>query len=148
MMMKGAHMERGEGERLHSARRRKFWVLIGGLAAIGAVAGFGTGFVEDNLINGGQIDPGLATAASIGIVVVAILAAWGSWRFFVTVDEVELADNLWGSLIGFYAYALLFPAWWALWKIGRAPEPDDWLIFGAAMVTATVAYLVRKWRAR
>ena len=147
MTTKGAIMERGEGERLHAARRRKFWILIGGLAGIGAVAGFGTGFVEDNLIRGGQVDPGLATAVSIGIVVVAILAAWASWRFFATVDEVELADNLWGSLIGFYAYAFLFPAWWALWKIGRAPEPDDWLIFGAAMVTAVLAYLVRKWRA-
>ena len=141
-------MERGEGERLHASRRRKFWILLGGLAAIGAVAGFGTGFVEETILSSGQVDPWMATAASIGIVVVAILAAWGSWRFFVTVDEVELADNLWGSLIGFYAYALLFPAWWALWKIGRAPEPDDWLIFGAAMVTAMIAYVVRKWRAQ
>lgn len=142
-------MQSGEGERLHAARRRKFWILLGALGLIGAVAGFGTGFVEGRAASDpASLDPWMVTAASAGVILVAIAAAWGSWRFFVSVDEVELADNLWGSLIGFYAYVLLFPAWWALWKLGRVPEPDDWTILGVSVVTATVAYLVRKWRAR
>ena len=148
-MSREGSMQTGEGERLHAARRRKFWALLGGLALIGAVAGFGTGFVEGKAAsNAAGLEPWMVTLAGIGVVLVAIAAAWGSWRFFESVDEVELADNLWGSLIGFYAYVLLFPAWWALWKLGQAPEPDDWVILGVSVVTATAAYLLRKWRAR
>ena len=142
-------MERGEGERLHAERRRRFWTLLGVLALIGAISGFIGGFMVGHQdASGIALSPSLLTLAAAGVVLVAILVAYFSWRFFVTVDEVELADNLWGSLIGFYVYAILFPAWYAMYKLGKAPEPDDWLIFGAAMITASVAYGFRKWQSR
>ena len=50
----------------------------------------------------------MTIVGAIGVVVLAIGAAYGSWRFFTSVDEVEVADNLWASLIGFYAYASSF----------------------------------------
>lgn len=142
-------MERGEGERLHAERRRRFWLILGGLAGVGMVAGFFGGFVK-GYADGSGVDlaPTMVTLLACGVVLTAIVTAYGSWRFFVTVDEVEVADNLWGSLIGFYVYAILFPAWWAIHRLGQAPEPDDWLIFGAAMITATIAYGIRKWRSR
>ena len=141
-------VQHGEGERLHSARRRHFWLLLGGLALLGAVAGFFTGFLHGHdEAGGGAVDPSVATMGAVGVVVMAIAVAYASWRFFVTVDELEVADNLWASLIGFYAYAILFPAWWALWRLGRVSEPDDWAIFGTSMIVACVAYLVRKWQA-
>lgn len=142
-------MERGEGERLHALRRRRFWTILGGLALVGMIVGFFSGFLKGFADgSGGDLAPGLITLAAVGVVLAAILTAYGSWRFFVSVDEVELADNLWGSLIGFYVYAILFPAWWALNQLGRAPELDHWLIFGSAMIAATAAYGVRKWRSR
>ena len=49
------------------------------------------------------------TAGTIGVIVLVVGAAYGSWKFFQNVDEVEIADNLWGSLIGLYVYALLLP---------------------------------------
>ena len=67
---------------------------------------------------------------------------------FTAVDEVEVADNLWASLIGFYAYAILFPAWWLLSRIRLAGPPDQWVIYGVAMLTATAAYAYRKWQSR
>jgi hypothetical protein len=142
-------MERGEGERLHARQRKRFWVIILGLGALGFVAGLLSGVIED-LADGGAagIDGRMATAAAVGVILAALLAAYGSYRFFVSVDEVEVADNLWGSLIGFYAYAILLPVWWALEKLGRAPQPDHWLIYGTAMVVALLAYGVRKWNAR
>ena len=69
-------------------------------------------------------------------------------KAILRVDELELADNLWGSLIGFYVYAFGFPTWWALNWLGVAPAPDHWMIFAAAVVSATAAYALRKWRSR
>ena len=139
----------GEGELLHAERRRRFWTILGGLALAGMIGGFASGFVMGYSDAGGMMLPDWAmTAAGGAIILAAILAAYGSWRFFVTVDELEVADNLWGSLIGFYAYALLFPTWWLLHQIGKAPEPHDWAIFIIAVTTSLVAYAVRKWQSR
>ena len=142
-------MQPGDGERLHAAQRKRFWLIVVllmgiGLAA-GFVGGFAVGFAEKH---GSGVDPWMNTAGAAGVILVALLAAWGSWRFFVSVDELEVADNLWGSLFGFYTYAILFPAWWALHKLERAAQPDHWFIYGASMVVAVAVYGLRKWQQR
>jgi hypothetical protein len=139
-------MEHGEGERLETQRRKRFWAILGALFVLGGVAGFATGFLAgfNDAREGGSA--GYMTAGTIGVVILVVGAAYGSWKFFQNVDEVEIADNLWGSLIGLYVYALLFPAWWALNLLGQAPEPDDWAIFGASMLSAVAVYLYRKVR--
>lgn len=142
-------MEPGEGERLHAEKRKQFWKLLGGLALIGMALGFVGGFVTGHAdARGAEVSAEFKTIGAAGVVLLAILAAYASWRFFVSVDEVEVADNLWGSLIGFYTYAILFPLWWALAELDQAPEPDDWVIFITSMIVATAAYGVRKWRSR
>jgi hypothetical protein len=139
----------GEGEQLHAQRRRRFWMILGWLVALGAVAGFFTGFTTGFAdAKGGEVSAEMKAFGAAGILLLAGAAAFGSWKFFVSVDEVEVADNLWGSLIGFYAYALLFPTWWAIWKIRLIGPPDQWLIYGVAMLTATAAYAYRKWQSR
>ena len=142
-------MQTGEGERLHNERRRRFWKILGLLALVGAVGGFVSGFIAGAADATGTALPGwVLNLGAAAVIVAAIGAAYGSYRFFVSVDEVEVADNLWGSLIGFYAYTLLFPTWWLLHKLGHVPEPDDWVIFGIAIFTALAAYAVRKWQQR
>ena len=139
----------GEGERLHEQRRRRFWVILGWLVVIGMAAGFLSGFTAGFIDGrGGDGTPGLKAIGAAGVALLALGAAYGSWRFFTAVDEVEVADNLWGSLIGFYAYAILFPSWWALSKIRLTAAPDQWIIYGVAMLTATAAYGYRKWQSR
>lgn len=139
-------MQGGEGERLHAERRRRFWTILGGLALLGLVTGFvGAYIIEHQQSGGGNLPPMLATAA-IALAVLAV--AYGSWRFFASVDELELADNLWGSLVAIYTYAILFPAWWALAAIGQASEPDDWVIYGVTLAAGGAAYLFRKWSNR
>lgn len=139
----------GEGERLHAQRRRKFWIILAWLFAIGAGAGFVSGFVAGfSDARGGEMSPTLRIVGAAGVAFFALAAAYGSWRFFTSVDEVEVADNLWASLIGFYAYAILFPTWWALSKVRLATAPDQWTIYGVAMLTATAAYAYRKWQSR
>lgn len=139
----------GEGERLHAQRRRRFWTILAWLFVIGLAAGFLSGFAA-GFIDGsrGEGSLGLMIFGSAGVVLLAIAAAYGSWRFFTSVDEVEVLDNLWASLIGFYAYAILFPSWWLLSRIQLTTEPDQWVIFGVAMLTATAAYAYRKWQSR
>jgi hypothetical protein len=141
-------MDRGEGERLHAQRRRRFWTILGGLLVVGLVAGFASGFLAgfNDARSGGS--SAYMTVGTIGVIVLVLGAAYGSWKFFVNVDEVEVADNLWGSLVGFYTYALLFPAWWALNKLGQLSDPDDWAIFGASMLVGVAVYLYRKLRYR
>lgn len=140
-------MERGEGERLYSERRKRFWRIIGGLLLLGFVTGIVGGYALRVSKEGAANWPAWAPmAGSIAVVLVAFGVAYGSWRFFTDVDEVEVADNLWGSLIGFYLYAILFPAWWALNKLGQVPEPRDWVIFISSMAAALVVYAYRKVR--
>jgi uncharacterized membrane protein len=140
-------MEPGEGERLYAQRRKRFWMLLGTLALLGMVAGFVAGFAADFAdAREMTVEPLYGTVGAAGVILMVILVAYFSWRFFVSVDEVEVADNLWGSLFGLYTYALLLPAWWALARLAKAPEPDHWVIYGASMIVATAVYGYRKWR--
>ena len=141
-------MNAGEGERLYAAQRKRFWMTIGALAFVGGLVGILGGFIWNFGDGPATLSPELIAAVSIGVIIAAVLTAYGSWRYFVSVDEVEVADNLWGSLIGFYAYSILFPTWWALWKLDQVSEPDDWSIFFTAMFVALAAYGWRKWQSR
>lgn len=142
-------MAQGEGERLHARRMRKFWMTLGALALVGAFCGFISGFVNGYAdARGEPLQPWMLTAGAAGVVAAGVAAILLSWKFFASVDELEVADNLWGSLVGFYAYGLLLPMWWALDKLGFVRPPDHWLIYGVSMITALAVYGYRKWRYR
>jgi len=139
----------GEGERLEKERRKKFWRLIFLLGAVGAAAGFVFGFIHGAADAAGQPVSGTArTIAAAALMVATIGGGYFSWRFFTSVDEVEVTDNLWASLIGFYVYGFALPLWWGLFWLKVAPEPADWIIYVVVMLSATAAYGVRKWRSR
>ncbi len=113
------------------------------------IGGFGFGFAAGYTEAGDQsLNHSVRLVTAAALLLSALGGAYLSWRFFETVDEVEVTDNLWGSLIGFYVYAFMFPTWWALAWLEVAPEPNDWIIFAAAIVSATAAYAIRKWRSR
>lgn len=149
MTSKSEPPQLGEGERLHAQRRRRFWLILGGLALAGLIGGFLSGFVAGYAdARQATVEPLYGTVGAVGAVLLAIVVVFGSWRFFASVDELEVADNLWGSLIGLYTYAILFPLWWALNRLGYAPEPDHWIIYGATMVAGLLGYALRKWLLR
>ena len=137
----------GDGEQLHQLQRAGFWKLLGKIGVLGLVCGLVGGLALVNSESGTPLPPMLKLIGAAGVFVTSLVFAYASWRFFVSVDEVELADNLWGSTFGFYTYGILFPAWWALAKLGFAPDPNHWVIFGATLVAGAIAYGVRKWRA-
>jgi hypothetical protein len=123
--------------------------MVGLLALFGGIAGFGVGLSAGYTEGSGE-EPSAALRiiAAAGLLIGTAGGIYGSWRFFRSVDEVEVADNLWGSLIGFYAYVFFFPTWWLLAWLGVAPETNEWIIFAVAMLSATAAYALRKWQAR
>lgn len=142
--------EIGEGERQAAQRRRTFWISIGVLMASGALVGFSIGTTAAHRdIAMADIWASLPRPLAVAIVAFALATFfYGTWRFTKAIDEVELADNLWGSTASYYVYATLFPTWWALSKIDVVPEPNDWAIFLAALGGGGAIYLWRKWRAR
>ncbi|MCL6697897.1 hypothetical protein LZ496_03750 [Sphingomonas sp. NSE70-1] len=148
--MTGTAMQLGEGELRERARRRRFWTVIGGILAAGMVTGFVSGFFAGyNQVPPDQIWTSIPQGAAIGFVALALIAFnIGCWAFVRAIDEVELTDNLWGSTVGYYVYAMLFPTWWALNKAGVVAEPNHWLIFAISLAGGGLAYAWRKWRAR
>ena len=146
--MTGASMEMGEGERLEAARRKRFWRILGWLTFAGFIGGLifgGTFAIHGKGTIATAVIPPTVIVGAVAIAIAGFL--YGTWRFFVSVDELELQDNLWGSLVGFYAYSTVFPFWWLLWKAGVTPQPHDWAIFAISLISATAVYFWRKWRA-
>ena len=148
--MMGQAMDKGEGELLESRRRRRFWGVIAALTGLGMVLGFVFGFASAH----NEIPLEEAAAAIPDGLVIALVAfaiagfTWGCWAFMKSIDEVELADNLWGSTASYYAYAVLFPSWWVLSQAGITAPPNHWLIFFLSLAAGLALYGYRKWRAR
>lgn len=146
----GVVMDKGEGERLEQGRRRKFWTVIGLLLGAGAVTGFFAGYAgaHQDLSPDGMLRA-IPAGAVIAFLAIAIAAfSYGCWAFLKAIDEVELADNLWGSTASYYAYAVLFPSWWLLGQAEITPMPNHWAIFFISLAAGLAAYGYRKWRAR
>ena len=148
--MMGEVMSNSEGERLEQERRRKFWRVVGLIFVSGMVFGGVMGFVgAHNEIPFDEAFTAMPDAAVIAFVVLGMAAfTWGCWAFMRAIDEVELVDNLWGSTAGYYAYAMLFPAWWVLGQADIVAPPNHWAIFFLSLAAGGVVYLYRKWRAR
>jgi hypothetical protein len=72
--------------------------------------------------------------------------AWYSAVYFRRIDELDLQDNLWASLIGLYVYLVALPAWYFLHDLGQLPPINHWIIYMATVAAATIAYCVRKFR--
>jgi carbon starvation protein CstA len=108
----------------------------------GALAGFAYGLLEDSVFAETIPQPVLIGAVAL----VLGIFLYGTWRFFSTIDELELQDNLWSSTVGFYVYATAFPLWWLLSRLDVVGEPNDWAIFAFSTVSSALAYAWRKWR--
>lgn len=140
----------GVGEQVERARRRRFWITLGAIGVTGMPLGFLIGW------NAGHNDVGVVDAVSqippiglaLGAAVYFLSMTVGTWIFAKSTDEVEMADNLWGSAAGFYAYTLLFPCWWLLARANYVSAPQDWTIFVSVSLTGLFVYAWRKWRAR
>jgi hypothetical protein len=148
--MMGEVMSKGEGELMEHGRRRKYWRVIGFILIAGMILGAVTGYVgAHNDVPIEEAFTALPESAVIALVAFGVAAfTWGCWAFTKAIDEVELADNLWGSTASYYAYAVLFPSWWVLGRAEVAAPPNHWVIFFLSLTAGMAVYGYRKWRAR
>lgn len=135
------------GEAKLAGKRRKFWLFIAGMMASAMIIGAGWGVIEAD----GSMRAFVTRSpelAWIGIGLAIASMSWFSIEFFRRVDELETADNLWASLVGFYVYVMLFPAWWALEQVNAVSPVNNWAIYWTAAAAATLVYVWRKIRMR
>ena len=139
-----------EGERLERAQRRKFWRSLGlagvGAIPVGFVVGFTAGKEKGDFTTFFHVAPDWLVLALVALAVISF--SWLSLRFMRSIDEVELADNLWCSTAAYYLYAVLFPAWWALAEAGIVGAVNGWAVYFAALGGGLAYYGWRKWAAR
>jgi cation transport ATPase len=130
----------GEGERAEAARKRRAAMLFAISMAVAVAMVVGTAIFKQGH---GRIAPGWAVAF-VGLYLVAVFA---SWRFACRVsDEVELRNNVGALAAGGTAYALVYPAWYFLWRGGLVPEPIHEALFVVAFLTTMTAYLWKRYR--
>jgi Na+-driven multidrug efflux pump len=137
----------GVGERAFRENRKRLWRLVwlgvGISFCIGLASGFIAGFTEGWENAGGS-------AISWIVWPVLAIGIWGFVLFtrgyFRRVDELDVQDNLWASLIGLYFYLAALPCWMLLHKVGQLPPPDHWILWGATFLSACIAYGWRKLR--
>ena len=127
------------GEQQESRRRRRFRLTIIAFMLGGGITGAASGVFTSG--NGDAVSPALTIGfVAIFFAVFVLLSVY----FFKSVDELELADNLWSSLFGLYFYLAAVPTAWFLNQAGLIEPIDQWPIYFATAFVTFGAYLVRK----
>ena len=115
--------------------------IFGGLIALALIAGDIMGANDGNIFGNGALPPALAIIVSvaIGIVLPAVTYYWHKR----VIDEQEEAAYRTGTLIAIYAFWLIAPVWWLLWRGGMLPEPDGVALY---LMTTFVALIIWFWK--
>jgi len=127
------------------ANRRRYGRVMGGLMLAGGVIGavVGLALATNHFSVGGERMQVVALLA-VPALVIAVLV--GSWKYFTTVDELEVDANKWAGLIAINFYALLWASWWAFAAVGLTGAPDGNVAFLLTMLIATITFLWRRFR--
>jgi hypothetical protein len=132
------------GEARLKQRRRGFIKYVAIAMAIAFGAGIGSGVL------GAFVALDRLPAWPLWIVWALVTAGfvWFSRDYFRRVDEVDLMDNLWASLIAFYVYVILFGSWWLFADLGLLGPMNHFAIFWVTLAAGIIAYVARKlgWR--
>lgn len=127
------------GEQQERRRRRKFWTTMIAFMVGGGITGAFSGLFTSG--NGAAVSPVLVIAfVAFFFAAFVVLSIY----FFRTVDELEVADNLWGSLFGLYFYLAAVPTAWLLEQSGVIEPVSDWAIYFATVAVTFGSYLIRK----
>lgn len=137
--------DRGSGLARFKDNRRKYIRLVGGLALgggiIGGTSGILAGFNGYNF-TGTQMQ----VVAVIAVAAFMIVVTVGSWKYFTTVDELEVDANKWAGLIAINFYAMLWMCWTVLGRVELTSAPNGDAVFLLTILVATVTFLWRRFR--
>lgn len=145
MMVKAMDERLGEGEIKLRDKRRRLYVVLGALMAVGFVTGFGLAFAEEEGSDwlSGRI-PAWVALLLAGVWLASMIV--GKIWFFRNVDELEVRINVWAMAASGSAVLIGYPVWWLLWRGGMVEEPSAHIMFGALYAVAILAYLWKKYR--
>ncbi|WFL77006.1 hypothetical protein P7228_13565 [Altererythrobacter arenosus] len=132
------------GEKLLQTRRRKFWRYMSISLVVFGAAGFLSGYLTD-AFQAGEVPLWLPLAV-IAVTIVALI--YSTRDYLRRIDELDLMDNLWAHLIGFYGGLISFGAWYLLAELGVTTQPNAEAIIIAALAVMLATYGLRKlgWR--
>lgn len=140
----GTNREIGPGERASKAQSRRMMLTYGGLMLGGVVLGLVLSFLEHEVPAGiGTFPPAFAIGT---VVFYLVLIAGGCWRYYRSIDELELKNNYVGAIWGVNIYMTLYPCWYLLWKGGMVAEPMHDTLFVITVAATMVAYFWHKFR--
>jgi len=128
------------GEARLKSRRKRLIRFCAVAFIISAVAGLATGVVSDLYDDG--VLPGWSIFVCWGIALAGFVCF--TWEYLRRVDELDLLDNLWACLVGFYFYIVAMPSWYLFEDLGLAPAVNHLVIYAATFGASVVAYIFRK----
>ena len=136
----------GEGERREAARRRKRWLIVSALAAIGFVPGLYVGFQHGAAAAQGEMPVWSPTfaAALAGLYLAALLV--GTLLLNSVMDEVERQRGYKAVSFAGAALMVVYPTWFLLWKGGFVAEPVHWVLFVLFWLSLALASLWYRFR--
>lgn len=136
---------RGAGEEMERASRKKRSAIVGILFVLGLVTGAYGGYkmaVSDFDLS----QPWSPTVCLVlaGLYVAAMI--FGSIALEKHMDEVERQIHYKAAAAAGGVYAIVYPTWFLLWKGGFVAEPIHWalfVLFWVALATSTLYYRYR-----
>lgn len=136
----------GEGERREAARRRKRWLIVAGLFAIGVVSGYSAGHynVEPQALPSAWAWSPTVAAILAGVYLIASVA--GSFLMNAVLDEVDRQRGYKAMSFAGTALIVVYPAWYMLWRGGLAAEPAHWMLFVLFWLSIALATLWYRFR--
>jgi hypothetical protein len=137
---------RGEGERREAARRRKRWLIVAALAAVGLVPGFYMGYQDGAAM--AQSRPSLwsptLAAAMAAIYLLAVIG--GGLLLSRVTDELERQRGYKAVSFAGAALMIVYPVWFLLWRGGFVAEPVHWMLFVLFWLSLALATLWYRFR--
>lgn len=128
------------GEERLRIRQRSFfrYCAIAFVAAL--LVGVATGYLGV-LIEDGELPVWLVYVTSALLVGGFV---WFTRDYLRRIDELDLMDNLWACMIGFFFYYVTFPVWNSLASFDLAPPVDNWVLWIGTTIVMFAAYALRK----
>ena len=140
-----AEPERGTGEALERAARRKKMLIVGGLALAGFFPGFYLGYSEnDELLRVGDKWPPELALVLAAVYLVAVIG--GALLLKRQTDEVALAQQYKATALAGSMLVIVYPLWYILWKGGFVTEPMHLVIYVLFLLTALGGMLYYRFR--
>ncbi|MFB0611463.1 hypothetical protein [Aurantiacibacter poecillastricola] len=128
------------GEARLKSRRARFYRFCALGFAGGIVTGFATGFASDLYAEG--VVPTWVLYLFWALALAGF--AWFTVEYFRRVDELDVMDNLWASLVALYFYLVALPSWWLFHDMELVPEVNHVAIYLATAAAYFIIYGVRK----